>query len=60
MTKQLVSVCVLVVAVLAFAGFMLFGGATIADAAYRSITLLVVASPCTQRVGRMPRRARPL
>ncbi|MCP3905324.1 MAG: cation-translocating P-type ATPase [Planctomycetes bacterium] len=40
------TVSVFVVAILAFAGFILVGGLGPGAAAYRAITLLVVASPC--------------
>jgi Cd2+/Zn2+-exporting ATPase len=40
------TVTVFVLAAVALAGFIAIGGMTVADAAYRAITLLVVASPC--------------
>ncbi|MHC5114532.1 MAG: HAD-IC family P-type ATPase, partial [Planctomycetota bacterium] len=40
------TVSVFAIAILAFVGFILFRGDTASQAAYRAITLLVVASPC--------------
>jgi Cd2+/Zn2+-exporting ATPase len=40
------TLAVFAIALLALGGFMLIGGESFVDASYRSITLLVVASPC--------------